>query len=129
MANVLCLVRLAAVAVVVQLVRAVAVVHVLTVAVLDSSGDNMKIKRKHGRTQSEAKQRLIGLASTMGMTLEWVDAYSAVGSLKYNGIVVSGAAQVTDTEVVLDVELPRLARMFQSRIQKQVEGQMDEALS
>ena len=103
--------------------------HVLTVVVLVSSGDNMKIKRKHGRTQAEAKQRLIGLASTMGMTLEWVDAYSAVGSLKYNGIVVSGAAQVTDTEVVLDVELPRLARMFQSRIQKQVEGQMDEALS
>ena len=89
----------------------------------------MKIQRKHGRTQAEAKQRLIGLASTMGMTLEWVDAYSAVGSLKYNGVVVSGAAQVTDTEVVLDVELPRLARMFSSRIQKQVEGQMDEALS
>ena len=124
---VLCLVRLAAVAVVVRLVRAVAVVQVHAAYLGD--GDNMKIKRKHGRTQAEAKQRLIGLASTMGMTLEWVDAYSAVGSLKYNGVVVSGAAQVTDTEVVLDVELPRLARMFSSRIQKQVEGQMDEALS
>lgn len=89
----------------------------------------MKIKRKHGRTQAEAKERLIALANTMGMTLEWVpDAYSAVGSLKYNGVVVSGAAQVTDTEVVLDVELPRLARMFASRIEKQVQQQMDEAL-
>ena len=88
----------------------------------------MKIKRKHGRTQAEAKERLIALAKTMAMTLEWVDAYSAVGSLKYNGVVVSGAAQVTDTEVVLDVELPRLARMFAGRIEKQVQQQMDEAL-
>ena len=89
----------------------------------------MKIQKKHGRTQSQAKGRLIALASTMGLTLEWVDAYSAVGSMKYNGVVVSGAAQVTDTDVVLDVELPRLARIFESRIKKQVEGQMDEALS
>ena len=88
----------------------------------------MKIKRKHGRTQAEAKERLIALANTMGMNLEWVDAYSAVGSLKYNSVVVSGAAQVTDTEVILDVELPRLARMFAGRIEKQVQQQMDEAL-
>ena len=88
----------------------------------------MRIKRKHHRTQKEAKQRLIGLASTMGLVLEWVDEQSATGSMTYNGIVVSGAAQVTDTEVVLDVELPRLARMFSSRIQRQVEQEMDKAL-
>jgi len=88
----------------------------------------MKIKRKHNHTQAEAKERLIALAQTMGMTLEWVNAESAVGSLKYNSVVVSGAAQVTDTEIVLDVELPRLARMFSSRIQKQVEKEMDKAL-
>ncbi len=88
----------------------------------------MKIKRKHNRTQAEAKERLIALANTMGMTLEWVNADSAVGSMSYNGVTVSGAAQVTDTEVVLDVELPRLARMFSSRIQKKVEQEMDSVL-
>ena len=88
----------------------------------------MKIKRKHKRTQAEAKERLIALANTMGMELQWVDEQSATGSMSYNGVTVSGAAQVTDTEVVLDVELPRLARMFSSRIQKQVEKEMDKAL-
>ncbi len=88
----------------------------------------MKIKRKHKRTQAEAKQRLVALADQMGMVLEWVDAQSATGSMTVNGVTVSGAAQVTDTEVVLDVELPRLARMFTSRIQKQVEKEMDKAL-
>lgn len=88
----------------------------------------MKITRKHKRTQAEAKQRLIGLANTMGMELQWVDEQSATGSMSYNGVTVSGAAQVTDTEVVLDVELPRLARMFSSRIKKQVEKEMDGAL-
>jgi hypothetical protein len=88
----------------------------------------MRIQRKHNRTQAEAKQRLIGLANTMGMALEWVDDQSATGSMTYNGVTVSGAAQVTDNEVVLDVDLPRLARMFTSRIQKQVEKEMDKAL-
>ena len=88
----------------------------------------MRIKRKHNRTQAEAKQRLVGLANTMGMALEWVDDQSATGSMTYNGVTVSGAAQVTDNEVVLDVDLPRLARMFTSRIQKQVEKEMDKAL-
>ena len=88
----------------------------------------MKIKRKHNKTQAEAKQRLIGLANTMGMELQWVDEQSATGSMAYNGVSVSGSAMVTDTEVVLDVSLPRLARMFSSRIQKQVEKEMDKAL-
>jgi hypothetical protein len=89
----------------------------------------MRIQRKHNRTQAEAKQRLVALADQMGMVLEWADDdQSATGSMTYNGVTVSGAAQVTDTEVVLDVELPRLARMFTSRIQKQVEKEMDKAL-
>ena len=88
----------------------------------------MKIKRKHKRTQAEAKQRLIALADQMGMTLEWVDDQSATGSMSFNGVTVTGAAKVTDADVVLDVELPRLARMFSSRIQKQVEKEMDKAL-
>jgi len=88
----------------------------------------MKIKRTHKRTQAEAKQRLIGLANTMGMELQWVDEQSATGSMTYNGVSISGSAMVTDTEVVLAVSLPRLARMFSSRIQKQVEKEMDKAL-
>jgi len=88
----------------------------------------MKITRKHKRTQAEAKQRLIALADQMGMTLEWVDEQSATGSMSVNGVTVTGAAKVTDADVVLDVELPRLARMFSSRIQKQVEKEMDKAL-
>jgi len=88
----------------------------------------MKITRKHKRTQAEAKQRLIALADQMGMALEWVDEQSATGSMSVNGVTVTGAAKVTDADVVLDVELPRLARMFSSRIQKQVEKEMDKAL-
>jgi len=88
----------------------------------------MRIRKAHFKTQAEAKERLINLANDMGLTLEWVDAYSAVGSLKYNGVTVSGAARVTDSHVELDVEVPRLARMFTSRIQKQVEQQMGDAL-
>ena len=88
----------------------------------------MKIKRKHKRTQAEAKQRLIAVADQMGLTLEWVDEQSATGSMSFNGVTVTGAAKVTDADVVLDVELPRLARMFSSRIQKQVEKEMDKAL-
>ena len=88
----------------------------------------MKIKRTHKRTQAEAKERMIALAETMGMQLQWVDDQSATGSMSVNGVTVSGAARVTDTEVVLDVDLPRLARMFSSRIQKQVEKEMDKAL-
>ena len=89
----------------------------------------MKITRKHKRTQAEAKQRLIGLANTMGMILTWLpDGKSATGSMEFNGVTVTGAATVTDKEVILDVELPRLARMFSSRIQKQVEKEMDSVL-
>ena len=40
----------------------------------------MKIKKKHNKTQAEAKERMIALADTMGLTLEWLpdDVYSAV---------------------------------------------------
>ena len=89
----------------------------------------MKIQRKHGRTQAEAKERLIALSDTLGLTLQWIDEQSATGSMTYNGVTVSGSAMVTSDVIVLDVSLPRLARMFESRIKKQVEGQMDEALS
>ena len=88
----------------------------------------MKITRKHKRTQSEAKQRLIGLANTMGLVLEWVDEQSATGSMTYNGVTVTGSAMVTDQDVTIDIALPRLARMFTSRIQRQVEKEMDGAL-
>ena len=54
----------------------------------------MKIKRTHNKTQAEAKERMIALADTMGMVLEWVDNQSAVGSMSVNGVTVSGAAQV-----------------------------------
>ena len=63
----------------------------------------MKVKRKHGKTQAEAKQRLIALANTIGMKLQWVDDTSATGSMTYNGITISGSAMVTDTDVLLDV--------------------------
>ncbi len=88
----------------------------------------MKIRKAHFKTQAEAKERLINLANDIGLTLEWVDAYSAVGSLNYNGITVSGAARVTPSHVELDADVPRLARMFTSRIQKHVEQQMGDAL-
>ena len=88
----------------------------------------MKIKRTHKRTQAEAKQRLIGLANTMGLELQWVDEQSATGSMTYNGVSVSGSAMVTSDVVILDISLPRLARMFSSRIKKQVEKEMDKAL-
>jgi hypothetical protein len=64
----------------------------------------------------------------MGMVLEWVDAQSATGSMTVNGVTVTGAASVSATDVTLDIALPRLARMFTSRIQKQVEKEMDKAL-
>ena len=88
----------------------------------------MKITRKHKRTQAEAKQRLIGLADQMGLTLEWVDEQSATGSMSFNGVTVTGAAKIDADAVTLDIALPRLARMFSSRIQKQVEKEMDKAL-
>ena len=88
----------------------------------------MRIKRKHNRTQAEAKQRLVALADQMGMELQWVDDQSDTGSMTINGITVTGAASVSDTDLTLDVELPRLARMFTSRIQKQVEKEVDKAL-
>ena len=88
----------------------------------------MKIKKKHGKTQEEAKERMISLAETMGLTLEWVDTYSAVGSLNYNGVTVTGAATVDPVYIQLDVDIPRLARIFEKRIQKQVEAQMGDAL-
>lgn len=89
----------------------------------------MKIQRKHNKTQAEAKERLIALADTLGMSLQWIDEQSATGSMTYNGVTVSGSAMVTSDVIVLDVSLPRLARIFESRIQKQVEQQMKEALS
>ena len=54
--------------------EAVAAVQV-TVVVSVSLGDNMKIQRKHnGRTQAEAKERLIALADNIrDVTLEWID--------------------------------------------------------
>ena len=88
----------------------------------------MKIKRTHKRTQAEAKQRLIALADQMGLTLEWVDEQSATGSMSVNGVTVTGSAMVTGSDVTIDIALPRLARMFSSRIQKQVEKEMDKAL-
>lgn len=88
----------------------------------------MKIKKKHGKTQAEAKERMIALANTMGLTLEWVDTYSAVGSMQFNSVTITGAARVTDSHIELDVELPRLARMFSSRIEREVDRKMGDAL-
>jgi hypothetical protein len=88
----------------------------------------MQIKRKHKHTQAEAKERLIALADTIGLTLQWIDEQSATGSMTYNGVSISGSAMVTSDVIILDVSLPRLARMFSSRIQKQVEKEMDSVL-
>ena len=88
----------------------------------------MKITRKHKQTQAEAKERLIALADTMGLTLQWVDEQSATGSMTYNGVSISGSAMVTSDVIILDVSLPRIARMFEGRIKKQVEKEMDGAL-
>ena len=88
----------------------------------------MKIKKKHNKTQEEAKERMIALADTMGMDLQWVDNQSAVGSMQFNSVTITGAARVTDSHIELDVELPRLARMFSSRIEREVERKMGDAL-
>ena len=88
----------------------------------------MKIKKKHNKTQADAKQRMIALANGLGMDLQWVDEQSAVGSMKFNSVTITGAARVTDSHIELDVELPRLARMFSGRIEKEVERKMGDAL-
>ena len=88
----------------------------------------MQIKRKHKHTQAEAKERLIALADTIGLTLQWIDEQSATGSMTYNGVSISGSAMVTSDVIILDVSLPRLARVFSSRIQNQVEKEMDSVL-
>ena len=41
--------------------------------------------------------------------------------MQFNGVTITGAARVTDSHIELDVELPRLARMFSSRIEREVE--------
>ena len=89
----------------------------------------MKIKKKHNKTQAEAKERMIALANTMGMDLQWVDNQSAVGSMQFNSVTITGAARVTDSHIELDVELPRLARIFSSRIEKEVERKIERALA
>ena len=89
----------------------------------------MKIKKKHNKTQAEAKERMIALADTMGMDLQWVDEQSAVGSMQFNSVTITGAARVTDSHIELDVELPRLARIFSSRIEKEIERKIERALA
>lgn len=88
----------------------------------------MKIRKAHFKTQAEAKERLINLANDMGMQLSWVDDQSATGSLSMNGVTITGVARITESHCELDVALPRLARMFSGRIEKEIDKRMGDAL-
>ena len=89
----------------------------------------MKVKAPHNLSQEEVKQRVIGMAADQAMVIEWVSDYNAVGTLNHSGTKVTGAIDITPSEVVLDFELPRMARLFASRIEKQVKQQLESALA
>ena len=89
----------------------------------------MKVKAPHSMSQDEAKQRMIGMAEEQAMVIEWLSEYNAVGSLSYNGTTIQGAIDITPSEVVLDFELPRLALIFASRIEREVKKQIESALA
>ena len=89
----------------------------------------MKIKAPHSLTQEEVKQRMIGMAADQAMVIEWLSEYNAVGTLSYNGTKITGAIDIAPSEVVLDFDLPRLARIFSSRIEREVKNQLESALA
>ena len=89
----------------------------------------MKVKAPHNLSQEEVKQRVIGMAADQAMVIEWLSEYNAVGTLNYSGTNVKGAIDIKPSEVVLDFELPRMARLFASRIEKQVQKQLESALA
>ena len=89
----------------------------------------MKVKAPHNLSQEEVKQRVIGMAADQAMVIEWRSEYNAEGTLNYSGTKVKGAIDIKPNEVVLDFELPRLARIFASRIEKQVKQQLESALA
>ena len=89
----------------------------------------MKVKAPHSMSKDEVKQRMIGLAEDQAMVIEWLSEYNAVGTLNYSGTKVKGAIDITPSEVVLDFQLPRMARLFASRIEKQVQKQLESALA
>ena len=89
----------------------------------------MKVKAPHSMSQDEVKQRMIGMAEEQAMVIEWLSEYNAVGTLNYNGTKVTGAIDITPSEIVLDFDLPRLARIFASRIEREIKKQLESALA
>jgi putative polyhydroxyalkanoate system protein len=92
----------------------------------------VKVSREHGVTKEEAKRKLDGFLKEMlqqyGSQVpehshEWAsDTMKFSG--KASGVRLSGTVEVTDTTVTVEVDLPLLARIFET----QVRGRSQEAL-
>lgn len=89
----------------------------------------MKLHVPHNFTKTEAKTRIDQMGQEYQMVISWTDEFSGSGRMTYNGSTVDGHVEVTDSEVRLDVKLPRLARMFESRIKPQLTAEIEKALS
>ena len=89
----------------------------------------MKLHVPHNFTKTEAKTRIDQMGREYQMVINWTDEFSGSGRMTYNGSTVDGYVEITDSEVRLDVKLPRLARMFESRIKPQLTAEIEKALS
>ena len=96
----------------------------------------MKITRKHRMTKQAAKSKVQGLLPKLieqyGQRLpdpvrEWHGDTMrfSFGSL---GFTIKGTLDVTDSDVVLDLDLPFAAKLFEGTVRSSVERELDQML-
>ena len=93
----------------------------------------MKVVRTHGTTIEIAKNGVEGLlpsliqqhgSSVTNSTCNWRGDVMEF-AFRARGLDFKGTLHVTDSAVILDIDLPFLARMFESQIRSAVEAEFD----
>ena len=97
----------------------------------------MRIVRRHNMTRQAAKDTVDGLLPRL--IQEHGDSLSSpngawsgdvfIFSFKARGFGIKGSLEVTDNEVIIDAQLPFLARPFEGVVRSTVERELDRILS
>ena len=90
----------------------------------------MIVSVKHKKTVEQVRKDIESLGESMNMRVDWSeDSRHASGDITYSGVRVPGSIDITETAVTLSVTLPLIARMRTKQISKEIENQLQKALS
>lgn len=90
----------------------------------------MIVAVKHKKTVEQVRKDIESLGQSMKMRVDWSeDSRHASGAIEYAGVRVPGTIDISETAVTLSVDLPLIARMRSKQISKEIENQIQKALS